>query len=320
MTLYAQRDDEDRLVVGPEKSNIVGAVPASMFTIEPVRVFAPTDDTDGTVPRLRFAGESEKTAREIVADLVDAQRGDEDREDRTEAEKWLEGYLAEHGESPSAEVKKAGSKALGVTDRTIKRAARSLKVEMRYVGRPPVTYWSLDPSSRDTGDPCMSEDVPTCPTYSDLRKRDVPTRADSELGHEDTHRVPTVPTSDSGATRDPCMSESGPTGPTGRDLHKQNGPTGADSQSGHAQTHSGPAGPAGVVVDLDTRRETHEVPSSTPSPAPRKNTPRTPPKWTDPQWGTVYLGTDGKAAPLERFSEWRLAGSPAIRVPEGVAS
>ncbi len=258
MTLYAQRNDENCLVVGPEKSNIAGRTPASMFTIDPVQVFPPTDDTDGTVPRLCYVGDSEKTAREIVAELSDSQHADEDREDRTEAEAWLEDYLTQQGTTASAEVKKAARK-VGISERTVKRASSSIGVISESVGFPRVTYWSMP--------------------------------------------------SDSGATGTPHHSESGPTGPTGRDLHKQNGPTGADSQSGHAHTHGGPTGPTGVVVDLDAHRETHEVPSSTPTPAAS-------PEWQDPQWGTIRL-VAGKPFVMDstQFSAWRIAGQPDIHVP-----
>src|SRR5699024_6981695 len=62
MTLYAQQDDEGHLVVGPEKSNLVGDVPASKFGITSVQYFERAQDSDGTVPILRYLGESDRTA------------------------------------------------------------------------------------------------------------------------------------------------------------------------------------------------------------------------------------------------------------------
>lgn len=199
MTLYAQRDDEDRLVVGPEKTNIAGRTAASMFTIEPVQVFEATEDTDGTVPRLRFVGESEKTAKEIVAEVYEAGK-DLDADDRTEAERWLEDYLTQQGTIASAEAKKEGTKALRVTDRTIKRAAKALKVKVEYIGSPPSTYWSLPQSSGDTEGGCLSESVPTVPTGRDVQKRNVPTVCPNQLGHVDTDGTRGVPTQGSVST------------------------------------------------------------------------------------------------------------------------
>ena len=60
MALYAQADEDGAMVVGPDKTNLSAAVKASTkFAIEKVRVgFEPTEDSDGTVPRIVYDGES----------------------------------------------------------------------------------------------------------------------------------------------------------------------------------------------------------------------------------------------------------------------
>lgn len=70
MTLFAQQDDEGNLVVGPEKANTAGSVAASIFTIDPIEFFEATEDHDGTVPLLRYIGESDVSARDMVADVA----------------------------------------------------------------------------------------------------------------------------------------------------------------------------------------------------------------------------------------------------------
>jgi hypothetical protein len=71
MMLYAQSDDEGRLMVGLEKMNTAAPIPASTFTIHSVQHFEPTANSDGTVPLLVCAGESESTAREHIAATVE---------------------------------------------------------------------------------------------------------------------------------------------------------------------------------------------------------------------------------------------------------
>jgi hypothetical protein len=293
MTLYAQRDEEDRLVVGPEKSNIAGRTPASMFTIEPVQVFPPTDDTDGTVPRLRYLGDSEKTAREIVAELSDSQHADEEEaSSREDAKVWLEAFLDGPGGVLATDVRKASTKALACSWSTVQRAARDLGVVMTRTGNPPTPVWRLE-GRGPRGQEGMSQDDVTSGAE---------VGASPQVSHE---RSPEV--RETGVTSrdlpDVTSANTPPDGPRGHDRSDTEILTSRRVQS--------------VVVDLDARRETHDLPSSAPaSTPPRRSSPRIPPKWADPQWGTVYLGRDGKAEPLERFSEWRLAGQPDIPVPD----
>lgn len=143
MTLYAQSDDAGRLVVGPEKMNNAAPVPASLFAITTVRKFTPTDDDDGTVPLLVYAGESDRTARQHVADSFENDRSSEDVADRDNARTWLAGYIEVNGPAVlSAEAKRDAAKA-GFSERTLQRARQELNVVFGWVGNPPKTTWSL---------------------------------------------------------------------------------------------------------------------------------------------------------------------------------
>lgn len=141
MTLLAQPDDEDEsgMLIGPEKSNLTGPVPASRFRIESVQVFPPTDDSDGSVPQLVWVGDGDQSARDYFADAAD----DGDRDDRTGAEAWLEDHLTEQGRALRAEVLAAAMKAKVGSERTIKRAAKSLGVQSEPFGFPRQVYWSM---------------------------------------------------------------------------------------------------------------------------------------------------------------------------------
>lgn len=138
--LFAQRDDDGRLLVGPDKSNSARPVAASTFTIRGTQHFAPTDDDDGTVATLHYTGESDRTASQHIADAFEDDKGD--RQDRTAAEHWLREYLTLNPGVKSAEAKRDAAKA-GIAERTLARARTSLGVVIAYHGSPPVTVWSL---------------------------------------------------------------------------------------------------------------------------------------------------------------------------------
>jgi hypothetical protein len=153
LTLYAQCDDEGRLLVGPEKMNNGAPCPSSLFTITPVRHFEPTDDDDGTVPLLRYAGQSDRTAREHVAASVDPA---EEEQGGNPAKRFLFDYLIDHGgEDPAADCIKAG-RAAGFGEQELKdarRRHRKPRIESRKASFGGGWVWALaDAESRKGGD------------------------------------------------------------------------------------------------------------------------------------------------------------------------
>ena len=149
MTLYAQADDDGRLVVGPEKMNTAAPIAASTFTIASIQHFPPTEDSDGTVPLLTYAGESERTAREHIADAYDTDHGS-DTQDRDDAERWLRDYLTQEGpRARSADAKREAAKA-GISDKVLRRARNRLGITISYEGMPATSVWSLPDQAADT--------------------------------------------------------------------------------------------------------------------------------------------------------------------------
>lgn len=142
MALFAQRDDEGMLCIGPEKSNTAQPLKAARFSIKGVQHFEQTDDDDGTVGLLTFEGEAQYTAAELLAVNVESDTAGNDRQDRVEAVNWLRGYLALNNTCLSSEVKKEAALA-GIALRTLQRARKDLKVTIGYTGNPPVSTWSL---------------------------------------------------------------------------------------------------------------------------------------------------------------------------------
>lgn len=121
MTLYAQTDEDGRLVVGPEKMNTAAPIPATVFGIKPIPYFPATEDNDGTVPLLVYAGESAMTAREHLA--ASAETADEPGGNPAQA--FVYQFLRARGnaEAPAVDVIKAGRKA-GFNEQELKDARR----------------------------------------------------------------------------------------------------------------------------------------------------------------------------------------------------
>jgi hypothetical protein len=143
-TLLGQPDPDDAevLVIGPEKSNVTAAVPASRFRIEAVQVFPPTDDSDGTVPRLVWLGDAEQSARDLFAD---AAATDEVRSERDEVAAWLLDFLVNNGgQAPALDVFKAGQ-AEGYSRDALKRAKGS-RVRSEKAGFGSGWVWRVVPS------------------------------------------------------------------------------------------------------------------------------------------------------------------------------
>ena len=156
MSLYCQTDDDGHLIVGPEKANGTVTVPASLFTIEPVPVFPPTADDDGVVPRLVYAGESDQTARQHLAETFAAQHDTATKHDTVG---WLAAYL---GEGPQwvNDIMRVGE-ACGHSKDQLKRAKPRLHVESEHDGTTGAWFWRLPQHEERTPPPCISP-LPPC--------------------------------------------------------------------------------------------------------------------------------------------------------------
>lgn len=125
MTLFAQAGEEDgQLVVGPEKMNTAAPLPATVFAINSVQHFPPTDDHDGTVPRLVYAGQADQTAREYLADVFAADHNPQKGE---EGVIWLQTFMA-HGPRWATDIFNAG-KTAQLSEKRIRAAKLKLNIE-----------------------------------------------------------------------------------------------------------------------------------------------------------------------------------------------
>lgn len=185
--LSVAANEEGTLVVTNTKGNLAPAQISREARLESVTVA--TDDGKSTeVGRVVWGDDTSVSAAELLGPQ------DDEDDDRTDAEAWLEDFLTDNGATPRADVFKAASKDRVASERTIKRAFKKLGGVSESSGFPRVSTWSLP--SRDTGigfTPRTNNSGPTGPTGDDLQKQNGPTGQDSQLGH----------TQESGPTGDP---------------------------------------------------------------------------------------------------------------------
>ena len=156
MTLYAQTDEDGNLVVGPEKMNTAAPVPASKFTIKAIKHFTATEDHDGTVPLLSYAGESDLTAREHLADNYAADRDPSGVDDPLV---WLSTFLAD-GPRWAVDIYTEAEKA-GYSKDKAKRAKRKLHAESAHDGDADAWFWRLPQHQGSTPPPYVAP-LPPC--------------------------------------------------------------------------------------------------------------------------------------------------------------
>ncbi len=156
LTLFAQRDEDGTLIVGPEKSNSSGDVPASRFTIQAIQHFAATADHDGTVPVLAYAGQTDHTAREHVAEAYAAEHNGSSAA-TDEVSTWLMAFLKD-GRRRATAAYDAGE-VLGYSKDKLKRAKKRLRVQTVRDGEADAWFWEL---------PSLKTPLPCSLTYTPL--------------------------------------------------------------------------------------------------------------------------------------------------------
>lgn len=163
MTLYAQQDDDGRLVIGPEKANSTAPAPAAVFTITAVQHFPATDDDDGTIGKLTFTETSDRTARQHIVDRHEAEHG-EDRQEGAAAVEWLRDYIEVEGPEVNSATAKADARSAGIPERTLQRACRKLRVVYGHsgFGSSRKTTWSLPPANNSPDPEPDGEPGPVC--------------------------------------------------------------------------------------------------------------------------------------------------------------
>ena len=137
MTLFAQKNDNEQFVIGPEKANTTAPLPASLFQVNAVQVWEPTDDCLGTVGKLVYVGESDQTAREHLADSVSSESvsGSDD------VLLWLNSQL-DDGPQWKADIAEAAKKA-GYSDKKLRGAKVRLHAEAHRSGGNGSWFWRL---------------------------------------------------------------------------------------------------------------------------------------------------------------------------------
>ena len=131
LLVAADPDEPERRVMATVKSNL-GPSPESLM-------YRLIGAGDYGVARVQWEGATAHTARSLLSGPSD----DEDGGALTEAEQWLTDYLeSQGGAAPSKDVKAEAGK-VGIRERTLQRAVKSLALTVDGRGFPRVTFWQL---------------------------------------------------------------------------------------------------------------------------------------------------------------------------------
>lgn len=193
----AEDPDTGTRVLTNTKANYVGTDRSVEFRI--VSTTIDTEDGPTEIGSVEWLGDTALDAR----DILDGES--EDSSERTAAEHWLEDYLIANGPTASKVIKNEAAKEK-FSDRTIKRAKKSLDIRDVSTGFPRTSTWYL-PSQANLVEQAPShvaQLAPLGPTGDDLQEQDGPTEGnggptepDSQLGHvyeSGPTDGPTVPT------------------------------------------------------------------------------------------------------------------------------
>jgi hypothetical protein len=130
LTLFAQAgDDEGTLLIGPEKANATGAVRASKFEIQ----------AKSNTARLHYTGESDRTARQILADAYKSTTAAGAA--KIDATAWLADHLA--GGSVWAADVKAAAVEDNIGRTRLETAKTKLRVVSAFDGATRKWFWHL---------------------------------------------------------------------------------------------------------------------------------------------------------------------------------
>jgi hypothetical protein len=135
--LFATDEDTEQRIVTLDKSNY-SRNGSTSFAFNLIDAAVDTDDGDTAhVAKVIFLGATELS----VSDIVNRSDGDDD--DRSEAERWLIGYLEDHGGSaPAGDIRKAALSD-GLEWRTVQKWSRKV-ADKKKSGFQGQWLWSLD--------------------------------------------------------------------------------------------------------------------------------------------------------------------------------
>jgi hypothetical protein len=139
MLVAPDPDDPDRRVLAWSKSNLAPTPDSLAYRL--------IDTEPLHVAQVVWDGVSGHTARSL---LVGADGDDSAYSAASEAETWLGDYLTIEGPCAASSDVKAAAAKVGISERTLQRAAKKLGVVITKRGFPAVTEWSLPAQSRQS--------------------------------------------------------------------------------------------------------------------------------------------------------------------------
>jgi hypothetical protein len=134
--LLLDRDPDDpdgeegnRRVLAHVKCNVAPQAPSLLYEIDPILLPAEDDQPEVDTCRLRLLGESPHSGRSLLSAPNEEERGALE-----EAEEFLRGELGDDGTRYLAEEIYKAARKLGIADRTLKRARKSIGAKTEKAG------------------------------------------------------------------------------------------------------------------------------------------------------------------------------------------
>lgn len=129
MSLFCIENEDGNLVVGPEKANMTQLVNATILAKQSVWHFQDRFEDEGSVPKLQYIGQSDKTIRQHVAETSIAKRVGDD--ETVSAQVWLAGFLRDGPQWSTTVVEAA--KERGFSEDQVKRAKLKIRAMSKRV-------------------------------------------------------------------------------------------------------------------------------------------------------------------------------------------
>jgi putative DNA primase/helicase len=157
--LLLDRDPDDpdgeegnRRVLAHIKCNVAPLAPSLVYSVEPVLLPATGSDPEVEISRLELIGESPHNGRALLAVA-----SEEERSALDEAMDFLRTELAVDQRYPAGDIFKEARK-LGITDRTLKRARKSIGAETEKAGFGRGWEWWLPKGPGETRKPAFLQE------------------------------------------------------------------------------------------------------------------------------------------------------------------
>jgi energy-coupling factor transporter ATP-binding protein EcfA2 len=140
--MVVKNPEDDSCLFGLAKNNLgPKSLPAYRYRIGGVNVGEDDEGDDVTTGRVEWDGSTDRSIDDVMGALSEG--GMNGVSQTEEAASWLEDYLTMAGGSKESKIVKDAGIRQGHSERTLRRAAEKLKVQVTQSGFPRTTIWTI---------------------------------------------------------------------------------------------------------------------------------------------------------------------------------